>query len=99
MLCSERVGFAQGLSGQREGDRIVVRRVDPAVYVARTRPQWPANERPINPAAPFKQAARGSGKGAARGGHSIVKPSVRSSAETSGAARNVIVSRSGSGAG
>ena len=55
----------------------MVRRVDAAVYVARTRPQWPANERPINPAAPFKQAVCGSGRGAARGGHCILKPSVR----------------------
>ena len=42
----------------------MVRRVDAAVYVARTRPQWSANERPINPAASFKQAACWSGRGA-----------------------------------
>src|SRR6266404_5042612 len=77
MLCSEGIGFVQRLSSQHEGDRIVVRRVDAAVYAARTRPQWSANERPINPAAPFKQAACGSGRGAARGSHCILKPSVR----------------------
>src|ERR1700675_1063504 len=73
----EGLGFVQRLSSQHEGDRIVVRRVDTAVYAARTRPQWPANERPINPAAPFKDAVCGSGWGAARGGHCILKPSVR----------------------
>jgi hypothetical protein len=56
MFCSEGICFGEGLCSQHERDRIVVRRVDAAVYVARTRPQWPANERPINPAAPFKQA-------------------------------------------
>src|SRR6266481_7124482 len=77
MLCSEGIGFGQGLSSQHEGDRIVIRRVDAAVYVARTRPQWPANERPINPAAPFKQAVCWRGRGVARGGQCILKPSVR----------------------
>ena len=52
----------------------MVRCVDAALYVARTRPQGPANERPINPAAPFKQAVCGSGRGA-RGSHCILKPS------------------------
>ena len=55
----------------------MVRRDDAAVYVARTRPHWPANECPINPATPFKQAVCGSGRGAAGGGDCILKPSVR----------------------
>ena len=54
----------------------MVRCVDAAVYVARTRPQWPANEHPINPATPFKQAACGSSRGARRG-HRILKSSLR----------------------
>ena len=38
-----------------------------AMYVARTRPQWLANEHPINPATPFKQAVCGSSRDARRG--------------------------------
>ena len=39
----------------------MVRRSDTAVDAASTRPQWLANERPINPAPPFKQATPRSG--------------------------------------
>lgn len=53
MLFSEGVGYGQGLPSQREGDRIVVRCVDAAVNLARTRLQWPANERPINMSVTF----------------------------------------------
>jgi hypothetical protein len=51
----------------------VVRRFGAAVYAGRTRPQWPANEGPINPASDFKQAVRGSGRGA-RGDQCVLKP-------------------------
>lgn len=51
----------------------MVRRFDVAVYVAETRPQWPANEAPVNPATPLKQAVCGRGR-AARGGYCILKP-------------------------
>ena len=54
----------------------MVRRSDITVHLARTRPQWSANESPINPATAFKQAVCWSGRGA-RGGHCILKPSPR----------------------
>src|SRR6266481_744400 len=76
MLCSEGIGFVQRLSSQHEGDRIVVRCIDAAVYAARTRSQWSANERPINPAPPFEKAARGSGW-SVQGRRCILKSSLR----------------------
>jgi hypothetical protein len=69
-------GLVQILSSQHEGDGVVVRRFDAALCVARTRPQSPANEGPINRATPFKQAVCWSGRGA-RGSHCILKPSPR----------------------
>jgi hypothetical protein len=55
----------------------VVRCIDPAVHLAGARQHGSSDKCPIYLASSFKQAARRSGRGAARGRHCILKPGVR----------------------
>jgi hypothetical protein len=68
--------LGQGLSSQHEGDGVVVRCFDSAVHLAGARPHGSSDKCPINLASSFKQAVCWSGW-SARGGHCILKPSVR----------------------
>ena len=56
--CSDGIGFGQDLSSQHEGDRIVVRRFHPIVYLARASLYRSANKCPIDLASWLKQTAR-----------------------------------------
>src|SRR6266550_4839601 len=58
MLRSEGIGFVQRLPSQHEGDRIVVRRFHPIVYLARASLYRSANECPIDLASWLKQTTR-----------------------------------------